>query len=301
MYKDIDMVKLHFKYCALIALMLFIGIATERWSASKDFTTYLSNAATMTSLFLGVVAILYSYVSNDSMSKSLGSISTITDEVRSVRSEVEDFVDIAKKTNKDAEKNSETFSFASESVSLSVTSLNTTLQSITQQNQELRFLIEALPGRMEQLETKFDGVAKAIGEKPQQPPASPADVSNKAVSRMLARASLNQNLLMHACVLAEKTKKPLSLNDFCDAINWNGTNHLQGFLGGMHAMQVCSRAIIDGQEKCYTIEEVHPHLKSNSKTYYDGYIGRAYKDKPEEFKRWSEKMKQVEALYSDGV
>lgn len=76
--------------------MVIIAIATEKWSSKGEFTTYLSNAATMTSLFLGVVAIFYSFVSNDSMSRSLGSITTITSEVGAVRDEINNFVGITK-------------------------------------------------------------------------------------------------------------------------------------------------------------------------------------------------------------
>ena len=61
MEQSCEKLSLHFKYCGFIAVMVVVAIATERWSTSKDFTTYLSNAATMTSLLLGVVAIFYSF------------------------------------------------------------------------------------------------------------------------------------------------------------------------------------------------------------------------------------------------
>lgn len=298
MYTDIDRIKLHFKYCALIAVIILIGITTDRWSSNKDFTTYLSNAATMTSLFLGIVAILYSFISNDSMSKSLGSITSITDEVRNVRNEVEEFVGVAKQTNDEGSKNNKNLSNTSHEISSSISTLKSTLESITNQNQELQHLIQAIPTRIEQIESKVDDVARAIGEKPQQPAASPTEVPSAVVDRALARASLNQNLLMHACVLAASSKKNLSIEDVCKAISWRGPNNLQGFLGGLHAMQLCNRKIIEGREKCYTIDLVHPQLSKRSKEYYNEYINRVYKDKPEELQGWASKIENIDLLFS---
>jgi len=64
-----EKIKIHFFYCILILVIAIIAIATDRWTAQKDFTAYLSNAATMTSLLLGLVAIFYSFISNDGLSK----------------------------------------------------------------------------------------------------------------------------------------------------------------------------------------------------------------------------------------
>lgn len=300
MCSELERIKLHFKYCALIAAIIFVGMATERWSSSKDFTTYLSNAATMTSLFLGVVAILYSFVSNDSMSKSLGSITTITDEVRSVRHEVGSFVEIAKQTNKEGVKNNQNLNAASQEIKNSIDTLKFTLESITSQNQELQNLIQAIPMRIGQIESKVDDVARVIGEKPQPPTAAPRDLPDAVVERALARATLNQNLLMHACVLAVKNNKALSLEEFCKSISWNAPNHFQGFLSGLHALQICTRKLVEGQDKCYVIELVHPYLTKRSRNYYNEYINKYYKDRPEELKIWSEKIANVEALLATG-
>ncbi|MDZ4057086.1 MAG: hypothetical protein U1D69_08985, partial [Polynucleobacter sp.] len=64
MSTEVDRISLHFKYCVLILGMIIIAVATDRWTARQDFTTLLSNAATMTSLVLALVAIFYSFISN---------------------------------------------------------------------------------------------------------------------------------------------------------------------------------------------------------------------------------------------
>jgi len=88
---DCERLQLHFYYCGLIAAMIVVFLISDRWTGQANFTAYLSNAATMTSLLLGVVAIFYSFISNDGMSRSLGSIHMVTDEVRQVRSDIKGF------------------------------------------------------------------------------------------------------------------------------------------------------------------------------------------------------------------
>ena len=299
MNADAEKLALHFKYCALIAVMLIIAIATERWSTSKDFTTYLSNAATMTSLFLGVVAIFYSFVSNDSMSRSLGSITTITAEVRDVRNEIEEFVTLTQRATDVSANNTVLVRDASATLTTSLGSLHETINALSVQNETLKGLVSSLPTRIDQLETKFEDVAKAIGEKPQhsQSPVSSADLSNRAINRFLARATLNQNLLAHACVLAASEKKPLSITEFTEAIEWDAPNQLQGFLSCMHAMQLCSRKSIEGQEKTYTLSAVHPELQAISRTYYMSYVTETYANADDDREKWLAKLIKVEALF----
>ena len=123
MNNDAERIALHFKYCALILVMIIVAVATDRWTAQKDFTAYLSNAATMTSLVLGLVAIFYSFISNDSLSKSLGSITTVATEVRDAKAEISRYVDLSKQATGASADNAALLKDASESVGTSLSSL----------------------------------------------------------------------------------------------------------------------------------------------------------------------------------
>lgn len=300
MTNDNDTLALHFKYCALIAVMFLVFVATERWSTSKDFTTYLSNAATMTSLLLGVVAIFYSFISNDGMSRSLGSISTVTNEVREVRSDIQKFAEQTKTSSEIAAANNVLVKGASTELSATMASLTETLEALSSQNETLKDLVASLPNRIDQLENKFGDVAKAIGDKPQQlqTPISTADIPAKAVERFLARATFQQNLLILACVLSAQTKKPLDIPAFCKAIEWNSPNHSQGFLGCMHAVQLCSRSVIEGKDKTYTIPSIHPELQQNARSSFLYYVDSNFAEKPDDKAKWLGKLAAVEALYA---
>lgn len=290
---------LHFKYFAFIAFMVIIAVATDRWSAKPNFTTYLSNAATLTSLLLGVVAIFYSFISNDSMSRSLGSISTVSADVRNTSDQIEQFVELTKAATEVSSRNNESVREASTNLTGSLSALDSTLASISTQNEALRSLIASLPSRIDQLETKVGDVAKALGEKPIQPQAtaSPADITEKAIDEFLSRASLSQNLLTYAVVLASDQKQPLSIPEFCKAVDFEWPSTFNGFLGCMHAMKVCTRKVVEGKEKTFTISDVHPVLTSKTKSYFTEYVSSTYADRPDDLKNWMTKLERVDSLY----
>lgn len=299
MDQNAEKLSLHFKYCGLIAVMTVVAIATDKWSANKDFTIYLSNAATMTSLLLGVVAIFYSFISNDGMSRSLGSITTVSTEVREIRGEIEQFSKLTQDATQESANNTVLVREASLKLSGSLTELSTTLQRLSEQNDALNGLVSILPTRLEQLETKFGDVAKAVGEKPQSSPAmqTPEEVAPAIVERFLGRASLDQNLLSYACVLAAASNKELSIMLFCKAVGVDSPFSYNGFLSCMHSVQLCFRKLVSGQNKVYTITQVNPALATRNKPYFVAYVEQNYTGRPDEKSIWLSKLAAVEALF----
>jgi hypothetical protein len=79
---------IHYRYWILILIAAVILVMAEKWSARDNFTVYLSNAATLTSLLLGMVAIFYAYISNESISTSLGKVEGISKGLEEVKSQI---------------------------------------------------------------------------------------------------------------------------------------------------------------------------------------------------------------------
>lgn len=298
MNESCDKLGLHFKYFAFIAFAVIIAVATERWSSSKEFTTYLSNAATMTSLLLGVVAIFYSFVSNDGMSRSLGSITTVTSEVREARQKIEQFVRLTEDATQVGAKSTALVNDASAKLSGSLVSFEETLRALSEQNETLRSLVSNLPTRIEQLETRVGDVAKALGEKPQQPApaAASTEVPTIVVNTFLDRSTLGQNLFTYACVLAVEKRRRLSIPAFCTASELKIPSTLVGFLTCMHATQLCFRRPVDGEERTFSIASIHPQLVSRAKTYFVEYVAEHYSDDEQE--TWMRRLAAVEALFA---
>lgn len=295
-----DKSKLHLKYWIFILTLFIVGIATDRWTAQKDFTVYLSNAATMTSLLLGLVAIFYSFISNDGLSRSLGSITTVADEVGETRHQIEKYVTQTKEATDLSSENAVLLKVASGDVTFALTSLNATLKEITEQNSSLQELVSALPTRFDQLESKVVGVANSIGEKPARTVsadvASSQDISADVVSLFLQRSSLTYNLLSYACVLANQSKKRLAIEDVNAALSLNLAGGMVGFLACMDATGLVSRKLVKGQTRVYEIDSVHPDLSRTVRSYYTGYLDTVGYDASMRA-QWMVKLKKIEDLF----
>lgn len=297
---EAERIALHFKYCTLILVMIVVAVATDRWTAQKDFTTYLSNAATMTSLVLGLVAIFYSFIANDGLSKSLGSIATVSADVRESKSEIAKYVDLTKETTAVGATNAALLIGASDEVKSSLSTLDATLRAISTQNEHLQSLVTSLPSRIDQLESKVGDVAKVLGEKTPQPgtAASSADISTRVVELFLSRPSLTYNIVTYAFVLAARTKKPVSMEALAKAIELNQPSTMNGFLLGMNAFQLLKRTFVEGQERVYNVSAIHPDLDALTKKYIDDYIARTYGENAQERQAWERKLANVEAMFA---
>lgn len=80
---------LHFFYIIVFLVVLLIFVATGQWTDKDNFTSYLSNVATFTSLVLGLVAIFYSFIANDSIGKNLGGVSESTNKLNDISVKIE--------------------------------------------------------------------------------------------------------------------------------------------------------------------------------------------------------------------
>ncbi|WP_314437477.1 hypothetical protein [Massilia timonae] len=300
MNDKLEKLKLHFFYCAVILTLIIIAIATDRWTLQPKFTEFLSNAATMTSLVLGLVAIFYSFIANDGLSKSLGSIGAVSEEIRSSKEHIVQQVAAGAETTKTAERSAVLIDAASSSISSSLTSLSATLAAIQTHTEVLHGSLVGLPTRLDQLETKVIDATRSLGQKPaQQLPANGAKlIDSSIVQSFLSTASVSANMLTYACVLANQKEKQLNLAKFCDAVDSNLENYYLGFLASMHAVQIIGYMPDKNNPGTYNIPKVHPYLIENTKTYITGFLNRQYKEKkPDLYNRWITAIENVENLF----
>lgn len=297
MNSEQEKLALHFKYCAFIAILIIVAIATERWSESKDFTTYLSNAATMTSLILGIVAIFYSFISNDSMSRSLGSITTVNDEVRKTREEIGEFSILTEQAVEVGKESSIAVTKASSGISTSMAALTDTLTELASQNEKLQVLITALPTRMDQLEVIVGDVAKSLGEKaPANTSAAVTqEIPDSAIESLLSRSTVTQNLLLHAIVLSCQKKKFFSIAEFCKETELNFENNLFGYFGAISALKICTRAV--NSQRKYKITGVHPALEAKARSYIVNYLENEVPHSEEGREKWLTAIKKIDAMF----
>ena len=134
--------KLHFFYITLILSGIIIVIATRNWTNLTGFTEYLSVAATITSLVLGILAIIYSFVSSNSTTSFLGSVETSAKEMGMIGSELQSILTKGQALQESAgEKNEELHEL--------IKSLRFNIETLTTTTAEMVGKVDHLPERFD--------------------------------------------------------------------------------------------------------------------------------------------------------
>lgn len=256
----------------------------------------LANAATLTSLVLGVVAIFYSFVSNDALARGLGSLTTVESEIRESRDAIEQFVEITQSNTTVGKESAALLETASSGIETSLEKLHVTLTSIAEQNKTLQAAVVDFGPRMDQ---RFAGIEKTLGEKVVNIPEVQATtrLSDEVARQFFTRPALSYDLLIYACVLAHAANRELSLAALCEAINIKNERAMSGFMAAANALDLIEREFIPDKPRVYKIVKVHPVLR-NVKDYIPSYLARAYANEPEERQKWTAKVAALEALFS---
>ena len=297
--------KYNFAYITLILLAVLLAVVAHKWTPQPRFTEYLSNAATLASLLLALVAIVYSFISSESISKSLGQISLISRDVRASRDEVNEFIGTAKEINLQAEEGVHRFQDASEQVSGELASLNKTILSLDIHTKSLQETVIEIPARLSQIEDRFGGLEKAVnkkhpqieGQPPSQAQTSIASLfSDDLIDTFLEKSSLYENLLAVAIVLAYNTDNSFSVEDFCSAAKASIRNKTEGFISCMNAVGLASFSKADSP-RVYNVDCVNEVLAGKALHYLTDYLDYVKHIDPKQYFDFKDKLSSVNALF----
>lgn len=297
--------KYNFAYITLILLVALLVVIAHKWTPQPRFTEYLSNAATLASLLLALVAIVYSFVSSESISKSLGQISLISRDVQASKDEVREFVGTAKGLNSKAEESLHQYQQISEQVGGELISLNRAILSLDSHTKSLQETVGDIPSRLSQIEDKFGGLEKAVNNKYAQDenqPTSPTLAVNEhlfssdSIDKFLERSSLHENLLAIAIVLAYKTSSLFSIEDFCSAVKLNVRNKTAGFISCMNAVGLASLTKSESP-RVYSVNHVDKMVMAKAVDYLNEYLDFVKHIDPNQHSEFTAKLASVNDLY----
>lgn len=297
--------KYNFGYITLILLSLLLAVIAHKWTPQPRFTEYLSNAATLASLLLALVAIVYSFISSESISKSLGQISLISRDVRASRDEVNAFIGTAKEINLQAEDGLNRLQHATHQIGGELANLNSTILSLDSHTKSLQETVIDIPTKLSQMEDKFGDLEKAFNTKYTQhegQQTSPAKASiassfsNDLVDTFLEKSSLYENLLLVAIVLAYNTRNSLSVEDFCSAAKASIRNKTEGFISCMNAVGLASISKTDSP-RVYHVDHVNEVLAGKAPEYFNDYLDYVKHIDPKQYSDFSDKFTSVRALF----
>jgi len=169
-------VGVHFFYVALILVLVIILLATRSWTDIPGFVRYLSVAATITSLVLALLAIIYAFISNSSVYQAIGHI----------------------------EK-------ASTDLNVEIGFLKSTTQSLQDNTAMIVDSVSKVPGRLDDISSKLNNLTTDTETKMPQTSSVVKDVPS-----FIKHSSPNGQLLQYLCYLAKEQNKKISFTAMAD-------------------------------------------------------------------------------------
>lgn len=199
---------LHYRYWLLILGLFILFLTTEKWSDSQQFTTYLANAATLTSLMLGLSAIFYSYISNESLSVSLGMVSSISKSIREVENNAISTLEESKTSNRSLKSTTTDLSEAARSLGSTLTDLRDLADSLNATSSSLSDHVNIILPSMTRVDEGVDALCRllikdnasssSIAISREDPIFPSADTTDQLANILLASASIQLHLFFVA-------------------------------------------------------------------------------------------------------
>jgi hypothetical protein len=136
---------LHFFYVTLILGLFIVLLITFNWTGLEGFTNYLSVAATVTSLVLGILAIIYAFASSGTINRSLSSIESSAADMGQVSKELKTVLESGQSIQGRAEERTDQLHDL-------IGSLELGLQSLAETTKDIAGSVEAMPDRINNLQ-----------------------------------------------------------------------------------------------------------------------------------------------------
>lgn len=237
--------RLHFFYIVLILAGCLILMATRDWTKLEGFTDYLSVSATITSLVLGVLAIIYGFVSSNSTNSFLGSVEASAREMQNVGSQLKELLSKGQELQEKAGSRNEELHTLIENLRSTVDNLTTSTTNIA--------------GAVEILPQKIDSLRNEILEKnteqitPIAEPDQNAGLQTAQIRQFLAVSSIIGLAALKALVEAKHRTKPADLEHIFKGEYVDSIDYAHGYLIASSCAKIVEFEFESGTKKAMKI------------------------------------------------
>ncbi|MBU2847296.1 hypothetical protein HF925_01615 [Acidithiobacillus ferriphilus] len=211
-----------------------------------------------------MVAIIYSFISNNTTSSVIGSIQEVAKNIYDANKKLEYTVDNLSETSNNIKD-----------LSLTVLDSNNKIQS----------KLDSAIGILSEEKTTKNTEAKTI------------TLPDDFYKNFLEWSSVNANLLTYACTLCKRSGKNLMLKEFCIAINRDQPNYLKGFLSCMHSADLITRVIGIEDSMVFRITECDSYLMNETEKYINNYTETIRDSDAEQYERILLAMKRLKKIF----
>jgi hypothetical protein len=250
-------VEIHFFYVVLILGMALILVATREWTAIEKFTDYLTAAGTMSSLVLGVLAIIYSFVSSRQQSDVLGSIESASRNVSQVVGQMNALTISAESLQNRAETRTESMIELVSQLRVSLDSLQTTTQELTSKSEDIAGKVGSVQSQLE-----------SMGQSSKSPLEDGEIWNEKSLGNFLQNSSVWGLCAITLIVQANKSADHiLHVAKYSENGGPKGVGYLQGYLVCLDAAGMFDISSHDGgTDLAYKLNEINPLLEKSLET-----------------------------------
>lgn len=290
--------RIHFSYVIGILVGLLVLVSTDRWTGQQNFTEFLTNAATMTSLVLGLVAIFYSFISNDGLSKSLGNISKVSEDITATRQSLAGVMDKSTELVEGSRASAAELRDISRSLDTRIGSLRDTMAEFKAQNETMNESLGIIPQRFDQLEAKMSEASSTPVK--QSPPSSDnLRESSKLADKSFQQLSVAGAFAVYGAVLSHRMNKALHINEYQAATAISSATYMHGVLMTLSAVNLLNSSPVKGELRTLNIIDVNPSYTSLDTKKMQQFIEG--KDQSDAIKSvWLSKIPLAEKFFSVG-
>lgn len=209
-------------YWSIIGWFIWTGILviTCRLCSKPDAVQYISFAATITSLVLGVIAIFFSIVTSSNSSENIGELKGAVSDISS----------------------------AAISISEISTKINSSLTSIESISKELDDQFKDLPTHLAKVDIGLSELKEIYQSNTHPTKTTSENVSEDFVKVFFDRSSFSGLMVVYASVLAHNDNKVLDLVKFNEATRVDKDNSYQYFHGFLVACFGAQLIVMEGVE-----------------------------------------------------
>lgn len=226
-----NVLKVHFFYVTLILVLIIILLMAKNWTSIDGFTNYLTAAGTIVSIVLGVLAIIYSFVSGDSISRSLGGVASAAEELQFARQEFTSVVNAASEITDVSRASSTELNGLVAAVSKEVRELMAVSTKLSLSTEGIAKKIDLLPERFDTIDIRLD--ESLTGKKPDHP--GPTVPNIRTLENIINYGSNLGAALIYAAALSKEKNKPINLSS--ESFR-NSIDYCYGFLTAVYAADI---------------------------------------------------------------
>jgi hypothetical protein len=292
--------KIHFFYIVLILTLVIVFLMTDRWTNQGNFTEYLTNAGTMVSLVLALVAIFYAFITNSGLSKSLGEINKISEDFSSSNRSILSLVEKAEVITKTGSTNTDRISNISLELKENVARLETGLVSLSAQTTSLLDTVSQLPSQLGGLEkgildTRHELLASL---QTPNPTTSKINMVTSVASRVMENSSVHGLFLIFTCSLSYKSRKPFTIPMLIEAVGASDASYFFGYLVALRSTGLIKTALTSRDEE-NVIEGVDEEIISGIKSSLEAKLKIHYETKaPDWYAQYLAAAKKLESFFT---